>query len=222
MSNETLSLTADLQQYLRQHSVKEPALLTALREETETTFEAAPMQISPEQGQFFQFLLPLINAKNVLEIGTFTGYSSICFALSLPDDGHVTCCDTSYDWTRLAVKYWEKMNLSHKISLHLAPALKTLQNLIDDNRANTYDFAFIDADKANYLNYYEHCLTLVRPGGIIAIDNVLWGGEVINADNQNENTRIIRKLNDTLYSDDRISACMIPIGDGLTLARKIT
>lgn len=220
MSAETLPLTPALQNYLQQHSVKEPSLLAALREETQATFEAAPMQISPEQGQFFQFLLPLINAKNILEIGTFTGYSSICFALATPVDGHITCCDTSYDWTRLAVKYWEKMGLTQKITLHLAPALKTLQHFIDSNHANTYDFAFIDADKMNYLNYYELCLKLVRPGGLIAIDNVLWGGEVINPENQKENTQIIRELNDKLYDDHRVSICMIPIGDGLTLVRK--
>lgn len=217
MSSKTLSLTPDLLNYIYDVSVKEPPLLKALREETLATLEAAPMQISPEQGQFFRFLLEMMRAKNVLEIGTFTGYSAICFALAIPEDGHVTCCDLSVDWTRMAVKYWEKMQLTQKITLHLAPALQTLQTLAD----NTYDFAFIDADKPNYVNYYEHCLRLIRPGGVIAIDNVLWNGEVINAENQNENTNVIRALNKKIQNDDRVTSCLIPIGDGLTLVRKI-
>lgn len=220
MSDTTLGLTPELQTYLRAHSVKEPELLTALREETIATFEAAPMQISPEQGEFFRFLMPLISAKKVLEVGTFTGYSAICFALALPENGQVICCDTSRDWTRLAEKYWEKMGLSQNINLHLGPALKTLQSFIDNDAQNSFDFAFIDADKGNYPNYYEQCLKLVRPGGLIAIDNVLWGGEVLNNDNQNENTNAIRKLNKQLYKDDRVTQCMLPIGDGLTLIRK--
>ncbi|MCX7121102.1 MAG: class I SAM-dependent methyltransferase [Gammaproteobacteria bacterium] len=220
MSAHTLQITPELINYLHQHSVHEPELLKALREETLATLEAAPMQISPEQGQFFRFLLQTMNAKKVLEIGTFTGYSAICMALALPDDGHVTCCDLSYDWTRMAVKYWDLMQLNKKITLHLAPALKTLQSFVDNNLQNTYDFAFIDADKPNYLNYYEYCLQLVRPGGVIAIDNVLWNGEVINPNNQNDNTRAIRELNAKIASDNRVTLCMLPIGDGLTLVRR--
>ena len=220
MSSHTLTLTPALIHYLHEHSVKEPALLKALREETVATLEAAPMQISPEQGQFFRFLLETINAKNVLEIGTFTGYSAICMALALPNDGHVTCCDLSYDWTRLAEKYWKLMQLDKKITLHLAPALVTLQKLIDDQKQNTFDFAFIDADKPNYANYYEYCLTLVKPNGVIAIDNVLWSGEVINPDNQSENTCAIRALNHTIANDHRVTTCLLPIGDGLTLIKK--
>src|SRR3990167_10468651 len=220
MSAHTLQITPELINYLHEHSIQEPDLLKALREETVKTFEAAPMQISPEQGQFFRFLLQTMNAKNVLEIGTFTGYSAICMALALPDDGHVTCCDLSFDWTRMAVKYCDKMDLNEKITLHLAPAIDTLQLLINNNLQNTYDFAFIDADKPNYLRYYEYCLQLVRPGGVIAIDNVLWSGEVINPENQNENTRAIRELNTKIAHDDRVTICMLPIGDGLTLARK--
>ncbi len=220
MSSHTLQLTPTLIDYLQTHSVFEPPLLKALREETALTLEAAPMQISPEQGQFFRFLLETINAKNVLEIGTFTGYSAICMALAIPDDGHVTCCDASFDWTRMAVKYWEKMHLDKKITLHLAPAIKTLQSLIENNLQNTYDFAFIDADKPNYPHYYEYCLQLVRPGGVIAIDNVLWNGEVANSKNQNENTVAIRALNKKIAQDTRVTICMLPMGDGLTLARK--
>jgi len=219
MTSKTLSLTPALQDYIHAHGVREPALLTALREETIATFEAAPMQISPEQGQFFRFLLETLNAKQILEIGTFTGYSASCFALAIPNDGHVTCCDSSIDWTRLAVKYWEKMGLTNKITLHLGPARKTLEKLIEAGKENTFDFAFIDADKLNYDFYYEACLKLVKTGGVIAIDNVLWNGEVINADNQNENTKVIRQLNTKIQNDDRISHCLLPIGDGVTLIR---
>lgn len=220
MSSKTLQLTPALQDYLFEHSVNEPALLKALRLETQATFEAAPMQIAPEQGQFFRFLLESIHAKHVLEIGTFTGYSAICFALAIPEEGHITCCDSSFDWTRLAEKYWEKMNLSHKITLHLGPALKTLGALLAEGKENAFDFAFIDADKINYEHYYEYCLKLVRPGGVIAIDNVLWNGEVINSDNQNANTEVIRSLNKKISTDTRVTACMLSIGDGLTLLRK--
>ncbi|OGT32725.1 MAG: SAM-dependent methyltransferase [Gammaproteobacteria bacterium RIFCSPHIGHO2_02_FULL_39_13] len=220
MSSHTLSITSELIDYLHQHSVQESFLLKSLREETVATFEAAPMQISPELGQFLRVLLQAINAKNILEIGTFTGYSSICMALALPDDGHVTCCDLSVDWTRLAVKYWEKMQLQNKITLHLAPAIQTLDKLIADKKQNAFDFAFIDADKPNYIHYYEYCLQLVRPGGVIAIDNVLWDGEVINLNNQDENTRTIRELNKKIYHDTRVTMCMLPVGDGVTLVRK--
>ena len=221
MSSHTLQITPALMHYLHNHSVKEPALLKALREETLATLEAAPMQISPEQGQFFRFLLETMQAKKVLEIGTFTGYSAICMALALPANGHVICLDVSFDWTRMAEKYWLKMQLDHKITLHIAPALQTLEKLIQDSQHNTFDFAFIDADKPNYANYYEYCLRLIRTGGVIAIDNVLWDGQVINPENQNENTQAIRALNEKIKNDDRVSICMLPMGDGLTLARKI-
>lgn len=220
MSAHTFSLSSALSQYLHDYGVREPAVLQALREETRATFEAAPMQISPEQGQFFRFFLESIAAKHVLEIGTFTGYSSICMALALPDDGHLTCCDISFDWTRMAEKYWRKMGLDQKITLHIAPAIVTLQKYIDEKKDGAFDFAFIDADKPNYHTYYELCLQVIRPGGVIAVDNVLWGGEVINPHNQDENTRIIRALNEKIHHDDRVSMCMLPIGDGLTLVRK--
>jgi caffeoyl-CoA O-methyltransferase len=156
----------------------------------------------------------------VLEIGTFTGYSSVCFALAIPADGQVVCCDSSAEWTKIAQKYWAQMGLSQKMTLHVAPALKTLAELLN-SQPNFFDFAFIDADKLNYPHYYEYCLKLVRPGGVIAIDNVLWGGDVIDPNNQKENTAAIRSLNKQIYEDDRVSACMIPIGDGLTLAYRL-
>ncbi len=217
MSAKTMNLSSELTEYLQQHSVKMPEGLQALRQATYDTFEAAPMLISPEQGQFFHVLLKTINAKRVLEVGTFTGYSAAVMAMALPEDGHVTCCDLSYDWTRLAVEYWPKLGLDDKITLHLAPALETLDGFIAE-KTELFDFAFIDADKLNYLNYYERCLQLVRPGGIIAIDNVLWGGKVADKNEQAENTNIIRQLNERVFNDDRVTMCMLPIGDGLTLA----
>ena len=220
MSDSTLPLTPELLGYLQAHSVHEPPLLRQLREETHQKFEAAPMQICPEQGQFFRWLLPLLNAKKVLEIGTFTGYSSICMALALPDDGHLTCCDLSNDWTEVARKYWHEMGLADKISLHLQPAVQTLNELLDEGHQDSYDFAFIDADKPNYVNYYELCFNLVRPGGVIAIDNVLWGGAVIDPDNEDGDTQAIKKLNEHIHQDTRVSSCMVPIGDGVTLATK--
>lgn len=221
MSNATLSLTPDLLNYLNTHSMAEPQLLRQLREATQQQFEAAPMQISPEQGHFFRWLVQLMQAKKVLELGTFTGYSSICMALALPDDGKVVCCDTSVEWTALARQYWEKMGLTDKITLHLQPALKSLQQFIEQGEANSYDFIFIDADKPNYINYYELSLQLLRQGGVVAIDNVLWDGEVINADNQDENTNVIRKLNKLVCEDERVVSCMLPLSDGLTLAIKL-
>lgn len=220
MSSHSMGLSPELSLYLQQHSVKIPDLLAELRQETIDMFEAAPMLISPEQGQLFQWLLKLINAKHVLEIGTFTGYSSICMAMVLPDNGHVTCLDSSLDWTRLAVKYWKRMNLEHKITLRLAPALETLATLEQEPDFVPFDFAFIDADKCNHLKYYEHCLALVRSGGLIAIDNVLWGGKVADEKDQQANTQDIRRLNEYIYQDKRVDMCMLPIGDGLTLVRK--
>jgi caffeoyl-CoA O-methyltransferase len=220
MSVDTLTLTPALLNYLREHSVKESDGLKQLRLETHAQCNVPEMQISQEQGQFFQVLLKAIQAKKVLEIGTFTGYSSICFALAIPDDGQVVCCDSSTEWTNIAQKYWQRMGLSHKMTLHVAPALKTLAELVK-SEAGSFDFAFIDADKLNYQHYYEYCLNLVRPGGVIAIDNVLWGGDVADPNNQKENTATIRTLNKQIVEDDRVTACMIPIGDGLTLAYRL-
>lgn len=221
MSTNPLNITPALQTYIDTYAYHENIGLAALRAETIDTFEAAPMQISPLQGQLLQLLIKLSNAKNILEIGTFTGYSAASMALALPDDGHVTCCDSSFDWTRLAIKHWEKMGLNKKITLHIAPALKTLAKLEEEQKKhNHFDLAFIDADKGNYPAYYEACLTLVRPGGIIAIDNVLWKGAVIDQSDQNENTLAIRKLNKKIHGDARVTMCMLPIADGLTLALK--
>lgn len=220
MSSQSIGLSSELAQYVQDHSVKMPELLKQLREETIATFEAAPMLISPEQGQLFTLLLKLIKAKRVLEIGTFTGYSSSVMAMALPADGSVTCCDTSYDWTRLAIKYWQLLQIEHKISLRIAPAMETLDQLLHEPDFVPFDFIFIDADKRNHINYYERSLQLVRPGGLIAIDNVLWKGKVIDEDDQQDNTNDIRKLNEHVFNDDRVEMCMLPVGDGLTLVMK--
>lgn len=220
MSSQSIGLSEELAQYIHAYSVRTPDLLKQLREETAGTFEAAPMMISPEQGQFFHLLLKLIKAKRVLEVGTFTGYSSSVMAMALPGDGSVTCCDTSYDWTRLAIKYWQLLEIEHKISLRIAPALETLDQLLHEPDFVPFDFILIDADKTNHLNYYERSLQLVRPGGLIAIDNVLWHGKVIDDNEQEESTVSIRKLNEHIYNDDRVEICMLPVGDGLTLVMK--
>lgn len=220
MANRTLNLSGQLRAYLLDHSPKEPADLVALRKETQETFEAAPMQIAPEQGHLLQLLVKLTGAKNILEVGTFTGYSACCLALAAPEDGHVTCCDFSFDWTRLALKYWKKMGLEHKITLHLDKGVNSLQKFIDQGLDNHFDFMFIDADKLNYVNYYELGLQLLRPGGLMAIDNVFWDGAVIDPTDERENTQIIRELNDKVAKDSRVTHCMLPIADGLTLAIK--
>ena len=219
MGKSTLNLTEPLYDYLLNVSLRETPVLTALREKTDQ-HEWARMQISADQGQFMALLLKLINAKQVIEIGTYTGYSALVMAMALPDDGKIVACDISKEWTDIGQPYWRKANVQNKIDLRLAPALDTLQSLLDDNQNNQFDFAFIDADKVNLNNYYELCLELIRPGGLIAIDNVLWGGSVIDESNQSEDTIAIRRLNKSLLNDDRVDLSLVPIGDGLTLARK--
>ena len=219
MSNRTLSIDDRLYTYLLSISVRESPLLEQLREETARD-PLANMQIAPEQGQFIALLVELLGARNALEIGTFTGYSALCIAMSMPDDGHLICCDTSRQWTAVAQRYFFQAGLGDRITLELAPALSTLEDLLARGMADAFDFAFIDADKANYENYYERCLVLVRPGGLIALDNTLWGGSVADPDNQEADTVAVRRLNERLYGDDRISLSLVPIGDGLTLARK--
>src|SRR5437660_6229449 len=172
------------------------------------------MQISPEQCQFMALLLHLIDARRTIEVGVFTGYSSLSVALALPDDGKVIACDVSEEWTSIARRYWREAGVANKIDLRLRPALETLDRLLADGRAGAFDFAFIDADKENYLNYYERCLRLVRPGGLIAIDNVLWHGDVIDPAKQDPDTRAIREFNERVSRDDRVWISMLPISDG--------
>ena len=219
MANQTLNLTPELLAYLREHGLRESPVLAELRAATALLPEAV-MQISPEQGQFMAFLLRLMGAKQVLEIGTFTGYSTLWLASALPEDGQVITCDCNREWTDMARQYWERAGLAHRITLHLGDARETLKTLQDAGKSDTYDFAFIDADKVNYDAYYQACLTLVRPGGLIAIDNTLWGGAVIDPDATDPDTEAIRRLNRKVRDDQRVEMVMVPIGDGVTLVRR--
>jgi len=220
MSSDTIVLDQKLRDYLLNVSVKEPNVLKNLRKET-SALDEFQMQTSPEQGSFLSFLVNLISAKFTLDIGVFTGYSALVVALELPQSGYVTACDTNEEWTNIAQKYWSMAKVEKKIDLHIAPAVETLDKLLEDGYEGKYDFSFIDADKINYQHYFERSLSLIREGGIIAIDNVLWGGRVLDSSDIEPATRAIREFNSKLYQDDRVSISMIPIGDGLTLARKL-
>ncbi len=219
MSNRTISLDDHLYQYLLDHSLREPEVLTRLRNET-ALLDMAVMQISPEQGQFMQLLMKMLGVRRAIEVGVFTGYSSLCMALAMPYEGRIIACDVNREWTQIAQRYWQLAGVAHKIDLQLAPASQTLENLIDAGQCDQYDFAFIDADKGNYLHYYELCLQLIRPGGVIAIDNVLWSGDVADKSKNDADTCAIRHLNAHLSRDERVDVSMLPIGDGLTLARR--
>ena len=220
MSNRTIQLTDKLYEYLLQNGVRESDVAKELRATTKATIAWHQMQIAPEQGAFMALLIRLMGAKRTLEIGTFTGYSALIVAEALPDDGRVVACDVSAEWTAIGRPFWEKASVDHKIDLRLAPGLDTLNQLLTDGERNSFDFAFIDADKSNYDGYYECCLELLRSGGLIAIDNVLWNGGVVNDDLQDEDTLAIRALNRKVIADDRVDATLTPIGDGLTLAIK--
>lgn len=218
MSDRTLNLDDTLYQYLLDVSLREHPVLTELRAVTHR-HPLARMQISPEQGQFMALLVKLIGARRTLEIGVFTGYSALAVALALPQDGCIVACDVSQEYTDVARIYWEKAGVAGKIDLRLAPAVDTLDSLIAAGQAGGFDFAFIDADKSNYDAYYERCLTLLRQGGLIAIDNVLWGGRVAHPA-EDDDTAAIQALNRKLQGDARVDLSMLPISDGLTLARK--
>ncbi|HEY5700860.1 MAG TPA: class I SAM-dependent methyltransferase [Gammaproteobacteria bacterium] len=219
MSNRTINLDDDLYRYLLDVAVREDEVLRRLREET-AGLEMARMQISPEQGQFMRLLVKIIGAQRTLEVGVFTGYSTLCVAMALPPHGKITACDVSEEWTGIARRYWVEAGVDTKIDLRLAPALETLAALEASNQRETYDFAFIDADKPNYSAYFEHCLALVRPGGLIGVDNTLWSGRVIDSADQSADTIAIRELNESLIADPRIDLCLLTIGDGLSLAMK--
>jgi caffeoyl-CoA O-methyltransferase len=200
-------------------TLREPDVLARLRLET-AQLPSGGMQISPEQGQLMGLLVELMGARRCLEVGVFTGYSSTVVALALPADGKVVACDVSDEWTRVARRYWREAGVESKIELHVQPALLTLDALLAQGQAGSFDFAFIDADKTGYDAYYERCLSLLRPGGLVAVDNTLWSGAVADESDQREATRAIRALNLKLAADERVSSCLIPIGDGLYLARK--
>ncbi len=219
MTNKTIMLTDALYDYVVSVSLREPPLLERLREET-ARGPKANMQISPEQGQFMMLLIQMLGAKKAIEIGVFTGYSSLCVALALPKDGELIACDVSEEWTSMARRYWQEAGVADKINLQLAPALDTLDVLLKDGQAGTFDFVFIDADKTGYDAYYERSLQLIRRGGLIAFDNMLQSGRVIDPSNQEENILAIRALNKKLHHDERVSLSLLPIADGLTLALK--
>jgi len=219
VSRRTEPMTDELYDYLLSVSLREPEVLRRLREET-ASLEQAGLQISPEQGQLMALLVELIGATRTLEIGTFTGYSALVVALALPADGCVVACDVSEEWTRVARRYWAEAGVAENIDLRLGPALDTLDTLLAEERTGGFDFAFIDADKESYDAYYERCLALVRRGGLIAIDNVLWHGRVVDPSDTDADTEAIRVLNAKLAHDERVSISLVPIGDGLTLARK--
>jgi len=217
-SEKFTALNAPLYDYLVQHSVRESELFARLRDET-SHLEMSIMQISPAQGQFLSLLVKLLNVQRAIEVGVFTGYSSLAVAMSLPEDGQLIACDISKEWTDIAQRYWREAGVENKIQLQLGSAITTLQKLIDSGQEDQFDYAFIDADKTNYKNYYELCLTLVRPGGLILIDNVLWGGAVIDDNDQSDDTQAIRDLNEFILKDDRVDLSMLPIADGLTMVR---
>ncbi|MEG4009529.1 class I SAM-dependent methyltransferase [Microcoleus sp. Pol11C1] len=219
MANSTLGLENQLYDYLLSISLREPDILASLREET-AKHPMAQMQIAPEQGQFMELVVQLMGATKTLEIGVFTGYSSLCVALALPSNGQIIACDVSEEYTAIARRYWEAAGVANKISLQLGPAINTLDKLIAEGQAGTFDFAFIDADKENYEAYFERSLQLVRNGGLIVIDNVLWSGRVADPQIQDESTTALRTFNDKLRNDPRVTLSVVPIADGLTLALK--
>jgi caffeoyl-CoA O-methyltransferase len=218
MARRSLELDDRLYDYLVQFGTREGDLLKDLRNET-AKLPAAGMQIGPEQGAFMALLVELTGVRRALEIGTFTGYSSLCIAGAMPADGKLICCDVSEEYTKVARDYWRRAGLESKIELRIGPAVATLDALIAAD-VEPFDFAFIDADKGNYSNYYDRAMRLVRPGGLIAIDNVLWGGDVADPKVDDEDTRAIRAVNERVRGDERVTLALAPIGDGLTLARK--
>lgn len=219
MSNRTTQIDARLHDYLLQHSVRESDLKRRLREAT-AVLEMHRMQIAPEQGQFMALLVELTGAKRIIEVGTFTGYSALCMAEAMGAEGELICCDLSEEWTSIARDFWREAGVDERIDLRLAPALETLDALLEQGRAGAFDLAFIDADKTGYAGYFERCLSLLRPGGLMLLDNMLWDGKVADPGNQDEDTQAIRALNDALLDDQRVSISLVPIGDGVSMARK--
>lgn len=220
MSNQTLQVDDNLYQYLAEVSLREPEVLQRLRAETAELPERS-MQIAPEQGQFMTLVLKLMGAQRCIEVGVFTGYSSLATALAMGENGYLLACDVSEVWTNVARRYWQEADVARRIDLRLAPALDTLDAVIAQGQTGTFDFAFIDADKETYIDYYERCLLLLKAGGLLAVDNVLWSGRVAKPDINDAETQAIRRFNDHLRDDRRVDISLVPIADGLTLARKI-
>lgn len=219
MSNRTLNLDDALYSYLLDVSLRETPLQQRLREET-AALPVAQWQIAPEQGQFMALLVQLTGARQLLEIGTFTGYSALSMAQALPEDGHLLCCDIDQQYTSIARRYWKEAGVGERIELRLAPAMETLGALVREGRAGSFDLIFVDADKVNYPAYLEHALILTRPGGLILFDNTLWSGRVLERTPDTADTRAIQSLNKRLKLDQRVDISLLPLGDGLTLCRK--
>jgi predicted O-methyltransferase YrrM len=219
MSSKYTSLDQPLYDYILASSLRESPVLAQLRAET-ATLPMAVMQIAPEQGQFMALLIKLMGARRAIEVGVYTGYSALAVAEALPDDGLLVACDINTETTAIAQRYWQQAGLADKIDLRLAPAAQTLQALLDDEQAGSFDFVFIDADKTGYSDYYELCLALLRPGGLIVVDNVLWGGAVLEASTDDDDTRAIQQFNAQLSVDQRVDLSLLPLADGLSLLRK--
>jgi predicted O-methyltransferase YrrM len=219
MTNKTIGLPDDVHAYVLRSGVREPALLARLREET-SSMPMAQMQIAPEQGAFMGWLVELMGVRRALELGTFTGYSSLAVALAMPDDGRIVCLDVSEEYTSVARRYWAEAGVAHKVDLRLGPALESLAGLKAEGAAGTFDFAFLDADKEPYPDYYEGILELLRPGGVVLVDNVLSSGRVVDERSDSAQVRAIQTLNERVLRDERVSSVLLPIADGLTLARK--
>jgi len=219
MRRKSIGLGDELYDHVLSTYLRDDDLLRRLREET-ARLKAGRMQIAPDQGQFMAMLVRMLRARRALEIGVFTGYSSLCVARALGEGGELVACDVNEEWTAIARRYWAEAGVADRIDLRLAPATQTLDRLIAEGRSGSFDFAFIDADKQNYDAYYERCLTLIRPGGLITVDNVLWGGSVIDPADVSEDTVAIRALNAKIGKDHRVEAVLLSIGDGLTLALK--
>ncbi len=219
MSRNNLRIDDALEAYLEALQPDEPAVLARLREET-SRLEAAPMQIGRDQGRFMTLLLCCLGARRTIEVGVFTGYSTLITALALPNTGRIVACDINREWTNVALRYWREAGVADKIDLRIGPAADTLDAMLAGGKGESYDFAFIDADKPGYDGYYERCLALLRPGGVIAIDNALWGGSVANSAKNSEDTQAIRALNEKISRDPRVEAYLAPVGDGVHLAWK--
>ena len=219
MANRSMGIPDDVLEYLLGVGVRESELLARLRAET-AEMPGSSMQIAPEQGSFMALIAELMQARSYLEVGTFTGYSSTAVGMAMPSDARIVCCDTSEEWTNIAIDYWAEAGLTDLVELRLGPAILTLDSLLTEGAEESFDLAFIDADKSRLGAYYDRVLRLVRVGGLIMIDNVLWGGRVADPTESDSDTTAIRELNESLVHDDRISISMVPIGDGLTLARK--
>ena len=219
MASKTYALSPEIDEYIKSVTLREPYVLQQLRAETEP-MERGIMQVSPELGQFMRLLIQLTGVKNILELGVFTGYSTLSMALAIPEDGRIVACDVSDEWTSIGRRYWQEAGVTHKIDLRLAPATQTLESLRQAGQKQHFDFIFIDADKANYGVYYEACIELLRPNGLMLIDNTLWGFKVADPNIVDLETNVIQKLNKRLHEDERIDVSILLFGDGLTVVRK--